>query len=83
MRTVSCLLYLPVIFSTLISCDLFNTVSFLSAVGHLFVAVCTCTGTCFVEESIDSLPIFKLRFCPLLSFRVRKDDEKVIITFDF
>ena len=83
MRTVSCLLYLHVIFRTLISCDLFNTAFCLNFVGHLFVAVSTCIRAYLVEENTDSLPIFNLGFCPLLSFRVGKDDEKVVITFNF
>ena len=83
MRAVSCLLYLPVTFKTLISCNLFNTVSCLNVFGHLFIVVSTCMGTLFVEESIVSLPIFNLEFFPLLSFRVGNDDEKVIITFGF
>ena len=56
MRSVSYLLYLPVISRTLISCD------------------------------FEILPIVKdcdLEFCPLLNFKVGKDAEKVIITFDF
>ena len=81
--TAVSLLCLPVTFKTLISCDLFNTVSCLNFVGHLFIAVSTCIEACFVEESIYFLPIFSLGFCPLLSFSVGKDDEKVIITFDF
>ena len=83
MITVSCLLYLPAIFMTLISYDLFNTISCLNFVGDLFISVSICIGACFVEESTDSLPIFNLRFCPLLSFRVSNDDENIIIKFDF
>ena len=70
-------------FKTLISFDLFNTVSCLNFVAQLFIAVSTCIGACFVEESMYFLPIFSLGLCPFLSFRVGKDDEKVIITFDF
>ena len=68
---------------TLISYDLFNTISCLNFVGDLFISVSICIGACFVEESTDSLPIFNLRFCPLLSFRVSNDDENITIKFDF
>ena len=56
MRTDSSLLYLPVIFRTLISCDF---------------------GIFPVVKDWD------LGYSSLLNFRVGKDDEKIIITFDF
>ena len=52
-------------------------------VVHLFIVVSTFTRACFVEESINFLPIFNMGFCPFLSFTVSEDDEKVIIRFDF
>ena len=67
---------------TLISFDLFNKAFCLNFVGDLLIAISTCIGACFVEESIDSLLIFNLRFYPLLSFRVGHNDANVIIKFD-
>ena len=64
MRTVSC-------YFTIFTCDLqdlklsdlFNTISCYKFFGHRSVALLTCVETCFVEESIDSLPTFNLGFC--------------------
>ena len=79
MRTVFCLLSL--LRSSRPQSPVFYSIQFLVLI--LFIVVSTCIGTCFVKESIDSFPIFNSGFCPLLSFRVGKDDENVIITFDF
>ena len=57
------LLYLHVTFSVRNSSNLFNTVSCYKCFGHWFIALFTYVETCFVEESIDSLPVFKLGFC--------------------
>ena len=67
---------------TIFTCDqqdlkllwFFNTVSCFKFLEHWFNAISTCIGTCFVEKSIDSLPIFNLRFCLFLCFRIGKDD---------
>ena len=58
---------------TIFTCDLqhqkflwfilFNTVSCYKCFGHCFVALSTCAEACFVEESIDSFPVFNLGFC--------------------
>ena len=42
---------------------LFNPVSCYKCFGHCFIALSTCAETCFVEEGIDSLPVFNSRFC--------------------
>ena len=41
--------------------------------GTDFRAV-SCIEACFVEESIDSAPIFNVEFFPLLSFRTSNAD---------
>ena len=59
-------------FFTVFTCDLqyqiffwfilFNTVSCYKCFGHCFIALSTCAEDCFVEESIDSLPVFNSGF---------------------
>ena len=64
MRTVSC--YFTIFICDLQDlklCDLFNTISCYKFLGDRSVALLTCVETCFVEESIDSLPTFNLGFC--------------------
>ena len=57
------LLYLHVTFGIWDSCDLFNAVSSYKFFWHWSIALSTCVEACFVEESIDSLPILNLEFC--------------------
>ena len=57
------LLYLHVTFSIRSSSDLFNTVSCYKCFGNWLIALSTCVKACFVEESVDSLPVFNLGFC--------------------
>ena len=57
------LLYLHVTFSVRNSSNLFNTVSCYKCFGHWFIALSTYVEASFVEESIDSLPVFNLGFC--------------------
>ena len=42
--------------------DLFNTASCYKCFGCWFIALSTYVEACFVEKSIDSLPIFNLEF---------------------
>ena len=57
------LLYLHVTFSIRSSSDIFNTVSCYKYFGNWLIALSTCVEACFVEESVDSLPVFNLGFC--------------------
>ena len=59
------LLYLHVTFSIRNSPDLFNTVSCYKCFGYWVIALSTCVVACFVEQSIDSLPVFNLGSCSL------------------
>ena len=64
---------------TMFTCDLqhqkflwfilFNSVSCYRCFGHCFIALSTYAEPCFVEKSIDALPVFNLGFC--------------LVTFDF
>ena len=44
---------------------LFNTVSCYKCFGYWVIALSTCVVACFVEQSIDSLPVFNLESCSL------------------
>ena len=56
------LLYLHVTQTIWNLSDLFNTVSCYKCFGCWFIALSTYVEACFVEKSIDSLPIFNLEF---------------------
>ena len=59
------LLYSHVTFSIRNSSDLFNTVSCYKCFGYWVIALSTCVVACFVQQSIDSLPVFNLGSCSL------------------